>query len=315
MTQFKPLPRLHVNLLGTGKRRVPPQDATSSAASEPAGTDGSFALTLAKGLAVLRAFRAGETYLSNRDLAERTGFSKPTVSRLARTLLELGYLRHSPTLGRYALGTAVLTLAYPMLAGLGIRHIARPFMHELANDVAGQVSMGMRDRHTMVFVESARSRAHRLTLPEIGATLSILASSMGRAYLAALAPDDRDALLEELRAADPDGFARYAGAVQEAVETFAERGFACSFGDVRREMYACAAPLRVRVDGELVILNCGVPAAGMSREAFVETVGPKLVAMTHAIDAAAGAGLGPDHAVQPPAGAVRRATPAPAHPS
>jgi DNA-binding IclR family transcriptional regulator len=286
---------------------LPPNAPRPPASSGSSGGEGSISLTLAKGLAVLSAFRAGETYLSNRELAERTGYTKPTVSRLARTLLELGYLRYSASLGRYALGPAVLTLSYPMLAGLGIRHIARPFMHELAEEVAGQVSMGMRDRHAMVFVESARSRAHRLTLPEIGATMPLLASSMGRAYVAALDPAPREALLAELEQADPDAFARYAEPVREAVAAFPARGFACSFGEVRREMFACATPLRVRVDGEPVVVNCGVPAAAMSREEFVRVIGPRLVAAARSIDAAAGAGLGPDRPERAEAAAPRLA--------
>src|ERR1700751_4398706 len=78
------------------------------------------ARTLSKGFEIRRAFRPGESYLGNKELAERTGLSKSTVSRLTGVLIQLGYLRYSPELGRYALGVALLSLAHPMLTGLGI---------------------------------------------------------------------------------------------------------------------------------------------------------------------------------------------------
>ena len=66
--------------------------ASKPVVADASGADG--AQTLTKGLAVLRAFRAGERYLGNSDIAERTGFTRPTVSRLAGTLVRLGYLSH-----------------------------------------------------------------------------------------------------------------------------------------------------------------------------------------------------------------------------
>lgn len=66
------------------------------------------AQTLVKGFAMLRAFRVGDCYLGNNNIAIRTGFSQPTVSRLAGTMLRLGYLRYSESLGKYALSTPSL---------------------------------------------------------------------------------------------------------------------------------------------------------------------------------------------------------------
>ena len=49
-------------------------------------TDRKFANTLARGLAVLRAFRASDSGLTHAQIADRTGLPKPTVSRLTYTL-------------------------------------------------------------------------------------------------------------------------------------------------------------------------------------------------------------------------------------
>ena len=273
-------------------------------------------MTLVKGLSLLRAFGgSGEVQLGNKELAEASGLSRPTVSRLVKTLTQLGYLRQSRSSGRYALGLGVLTLAYPMLSNLGIRHIARPAMKALADAVKGQVSMGMRDGHSMVFIESARSPHHKLTLPEIGATLPLLASSMGRACLGAMAELDRARLLAEVRAADAEAWARHGAAAERALAAFPRLGFACSFGEVRPEMYACAAPLLTRVDGEIVVINCGVPANAAGPAQIEAEIGPRLLEAVREVESATGLWsapmprpryhLGPRNPVRPRPGRTR----------
>ena len=74
--------------------------------------DRQFVTALARGLEVLRCFRAENPILGNQEIAQKTGLPKPTVSRLTFTLTELGYLRYSKNLRKYQLGTAVLALGY-----------------------------------------------------------------------------------------------------------------------------------------------------------------------------------------------------------
>jgi len=256
--------------------------------TEESSADRDLVLTLAKGMALLRAYRPGEMHLSNKEFMERTGFSKPTVSRLTRTLVELGYLRFSEQHGRYALGAGVLTLGYPLLVSLSIRQAARPLMRELAEAVSGQVSMGIRDRFTMTFIESSRSPNHRLTMPEIGGTVPLLQSAMGRAYLAAMESRQREELLASYRIHRPSEWDRYASELPAALADYEHRGFTCSFGEVRPEAYACAVPLRLRWDDEIISVNCGIAAHLVGRDELIDTIGPKLVWTARSIEAAAG---------------------------
>jgi DNA-binding IclR family transcriptional regulator len=255
-------------------------------AQEPEVTDG--AQTLAKGLSLLRSFRPEDRYLGNGEIAGRTGLTRPTVSRLAGVLVQLGYLRYSESLGKYALGTGLLTLAYPMIAALTIRQIARPVMKGLADEIEGQVSMGMAADCEMVFIESSRSQRHRHTLPEIGATTSMLASAMGRAYLAALAAAERTAVIARLRSRDPAHAKCFEPKVEQARQDLLRFGFTRSFGDVRPELHACAVPLRTRVDSDLVVVNCSVPAYKLQRGQLEKAIGPQLVAVARQIDTAMG---------------------------
>ena len=148
---------------------APESNATLSAAvpafSYEHEGDRQFATTLARGLEVLRCFTPLEPMLGNKEISVRTGLPKPTVSRLTYTLTKLGYLRHNMRLGKYQLGSAVLSIGYPLLASMSVRQVARQHMKELADQTHGSVSMGIRDRLNIVYVESSRSGNGITTLP------------------------------------------------------------------------------------------------------------------------------------------------------
>jgi len=56
---------------------------------------------------------------------------------------------------------------------MNVRQVARPLMKELADYCNGSVSMGVRDRLNMVYVESSRSGNGITTLPDIGTAVPI----------------------------------------------------------------------------------------------------------------------------------------------
>ncbi|MBU9159454.1 IclR family transcriptional regulator, partial [Burkholderia gladioli] len=158
-----------------------------------------FVTALARGLDLLRAFRPGETLLGNRDFVERTGLPKATVNRLAYTLSVLGYLRLDEALGKYALDAGVLSLGHALLAGSGALDLARPHMQALAREIGAAVSLGCRDGLDMIYLETIRSETALTLGLAPGSRLSMLTSSMGRAYLAVQPAEQREALLAELR--------------------------------------------------------------------------------------------------------------------
>ena len=249
--------------------------------------DRQFATTLARGLEVLRCFTPLEPMLGNKEISVRTGLPKPTVSRLTYTLTKLGYLRHNMRLGKYQLGSAVLSIGYPLLASMSIRQIARPFMKELADYSNGSVNMGIRDRLNMVYVEACRS-GNLTTLPDIGTSVPIAQSVMGRAFLFACTPPEREAVLNHMKVKEPEMLRKYQPAITKSLEDVRGKGYCVSCGDLRREVHAVGVPMRRSVDGEIVTFNCGVPAFVLKKGQLEDDIGPRLVAMVRNIEAAIG---------------------------
>ena len=105
-------------------------DTPDALDDDAVGKDRQFVNALARGLEILRCFRPGEKFLTNTELAKRTGLPKPTITRLTYTLTKLGYLDSPADRGQYQLASGVLSLGYSLLSNLDVRELARPGMRE-----------------------------------------------------------------------------------------------------------------------------------------------------------------------------------------
>lgn len=263
--------------------KTPPKEA------EDRNADRQFASTLSRGLRVLASFTAAEPILTNKDIAERTGLARPTVSRLTYTLTLMGYLQHHPHLGKYGkyeLGNAVLTLAHPLLANLSVRQVARLPMKELADHARGWVSLGIRERLNMVYIETARSRGTRNVKPDIGQTFPIVVSAMGRAYLAALPAREREETINQLQVKAPELWNTYAARVEQGQQDYIERGFCLGRGDYDPDTHTVAVPLRRRGIHQVMVFNCAVRVENLAPGALEDDLGPRLAQMVRSIEAA-----------------------------
>jgi DNA-binding IclR family transcriptional regulator len=232
---------------------------------------------LSRGLCVLRAFGPGDTSLSNTELALRTLLPKSTVSRLTQTLTGFGYLSYLPGAGRYSLGPGIVALCHSLLASMPFRLAAKPVLQELANFSRLPASLGIRDQLDILYIETARRRGTRPVRFDLGARMPIDTTSIGRAYLYALDASERKMVLERLRRERGRNWPLIRRNLDAAFESIAARGFCCSFGDWRSDVYGVAAPISVAA-GSAFAINCGGPPSRVSREFLEGEMGPRLVA-------------------------------------
>ena len=241
--------------------------------------DREFTTTLARGIDILACFRADRPVMANKDFAAQTGLSRSAVARLTHTLVELGFLQREGEPPRYRLGASVLALSYPLLASMQIRQLARPLMKQLADHARGAVSLVVRDRLQMVYVETARSNEALQTRPDIGASLPLLSSAAGRAWLARVSDEERAAVLNQLRVADPAHYEAHFPTLAAARRDLERKGYCGNNLQWRPDAYGFAAPLSRPHQSLLYVFNCGVPAGdGPYRERAAD-IGPRLVAL------------------------------------
>ncbi|MDS1139439.1 IclR family transcriptional regulator [Pusillimonas sp. SM2304] len=251
-------------------------------------TDRQFAVSLARGMAILRVFTADQPVLGNREICDRTGLAKATVSRLTYTLTLLGYLSHVSGLQKYRLGPGVLSLGYPFLASLTIRQVIRPFMEKLAQDTGCTINLGMLDRTRVVFVETCRLDESNIYRPDIGSTRPVLATSVGRALLLGSGVKERESLLNRIRVEDPIEYRRLLPLWNADVKEFQRRAYCHSRGDWKKEIHGIAAPIRRSAREEGIALNCTLTGAQVNKDFLSKTVAPQLLKAVREIEHATG---------------------------
>ena len=240
--------------------------ALAAPSRQPAESDRQFSNNLARGLDVLRAFTPADPMLGNRELADRTGLPKATISRLTYTLTLLGYLGYVERLQKYRLGAGVLSMGYPLLVSLQVRQAARPVMERIARETGCTVNLGMRDRCQVVYVDTCRVDRGNLYQPDIGSSRPLLLTSIGRALLLSLPVEQRSAVVNRIKVQEPAQYEGGAALWERDLRGFAERGYCVSRGDWMKEVHAVAAPIRVSPREEPVALNCTTSAHRLARD-------------------------------------------------
>ena len=230
--------------------------------------DYQFASSLENGLKLLRCFDAAAPLLGNAELVRRCGLSRSAVSRLTYTLCALGFLKQEPASRKYRLGATAVAVGYPLLLSLEIRQRARPAMQALARQAHGTAYLGMRDRHRIVLIESCRAEAQAGIGLDIGASLSMVASAVGRAWLAGAQRFEREEALRAVKRAEAEDFERHWEAVKEERLRMGKSGYCASDELQAQGQVSVAAVLAGAPGSEGVVLGCAAPAASGAQEAI-----------------------------------------------
>ncbi|MBM7788986.1 IclR family transcriptional regulator [Tenggerimyces flavus] len=132
----------------------------------------------------------GEVALS--QLATVSGLPLPTIHRLMRTLVNLGYVRQEPS-RRYALGPRLIRLGETASRLLG--SWARPHLAELVDTLGETANLAMLDGDEIVYIAQVPSRHSMRMFTEVGRRVSPHCTGVGKVLLARLPNDQVKSLL------------------------------------------------------------------------------------------------------------------------
>ena len=240
---------------------------------------------LERGLALLHCFTHDQRLLGPTELARLTGIPRPTVTRLAATLVAKRWLRPEPGGERYMLGAGVVSLAQVFLSGLDVRAASRAAMQVLAESTGGAVYLAVRDGLEMVLVEACRARSTMLAARlDVGSRVPLPNSALGRAYLGAVDAATRARLLESLQLSRGSDWPALASGLQRALAERVQTGLCLSAGEFHREINSVSVAM-VGPAGDVMAFNCGGPAFLFSEEHLRGEVAPALVRMVRQIAA------------------------------
>jgi DNA-binding IclR family transcriptional regulator len=238
--------------------------------------DPRFNNAVARGLAILRTFQFDQRLLGNAEIAEVTRLPKPTVSRLTYTLTQLGYLRYREEFGKYELAAGVVSLAYPYLVNMPVPTVARPLMEELAEQTRTNIGLGVQEGLSVLYLEYALGEVNPNRRQRVGFRVPLIRTSMGRACIAAMPPQERQRLYEELRDHYRKEWKQLQGELDDAVEQVDRRGFCIAAGTFQRTTNSVAVPF-IHTDGRTLMAFNSQATGNTYAQAAMERTGKRLL--------------------------------------
>ena len=120
------------------------------------------------------------------ELAASADLPLPTIHRLLRTLVGLGYVRQLPN-RRYSLGPRLIRLGEAASAQLGA--LAMPVLKNLVDELGETANMAVLDSDQALYIAQAPSRHSMRTFTEVGRRAHTHATGVGKAILAQLSDE------------------------------------------------------------------------------------------------------------------------------
>ncbi|GGL17743.1 IclR family transcriptional regulator [Sphaerisporangium melleum] len=243
-----------------------------------------FVQSLARGLAVIRAFDAAHPELTLSEVARATGLTRAAARRFLLTLVELGYVRTDGRL--FALSPRVLELGYAYLSSLSLPEVALPHLERLVAEVHESASVSVLDATDIVYVARVpTTRIMRVTI-SIGTRFPAHCTSMGRVLLTGLPPAGLDAYFATARLERRTSRTITSReALVAELERVREQGWAMVDQELEEGLRSIAAPIRDRGGRVVAAVNLSSHASRTTVESAREDLLPSLLAAAARIEA------------------------------
>ncbi len=256
---------------------MPKSDTTSTPAPAPEGepaertiaeeidalTDPSFMTSLARGLAVLRAFGDSRRALTIAQISQKTGIPRAAVRRCLHTLKQLGYA--DAEMNNFSLRPKVLTLGYSYLSSTPLAVSSQPFLDSVSRALKESCSLAVLDENEVLYIaRSATSRVMSVAL-NAGSRLPAYCTSLGRVMLAQLEPEELDAYFArtKLRAMTERTVVSQKR-LREILAEVRQAGYAVNDEELELGLRSIAVPVRGASGRVLAALNVGAQASRVS---------------------------------------------------
>lgn len=126
-------------------------EAPESAADElEANGDPNFMTSLARGLAVIRAFSADERGMTVLRISQKIGLPRTAVRRCLHTLQCLGYVESEGSV--FSLRPRILSLGHMYLASTPLSVTAQPLLERVARELKETTSLAVFDEGEVLFI-------------------------------------------------------------------------------------------------------------------------------------------------------------------
>jgi IclR family acetate operon transcriptional repressor len=223
--------------------------------------------TLERGLSILQFFKSSPE-ATIPEVADAVGLSRSTTYRIAERLRELGFLEVNASTNRWRLGREAVQLGVVALQSTDVMQVAPELLRSLLQMAGEAVNLAVFDADSMVLLYREQGPQSVTISSRLGSHRPMHASSLGKAFLAAMAEAERRVLLGRLTLKRyTDQTITGAVALDREIADIQARGFSVDLSEFEATLACCAAA---------VFDHRGLPVAAISVSGPAERVTPQI---------------------------------------
>jgi IclR family transcriptional regulator, pca regulon regulatory protein len=257
-----PLPEL--NPRKPSESDVPAAPPKNSGDSNAFTGDPNFMTSLARGLAVIQAFSQRRHHLTISQVSTTTGLSRAAVRRCLYTLSKLGFAGSDDN-RHFFLRPRILALGHSYISSMPLATAAQPVLEHISHLLHESCSIATLDGVEIVYI--ARANVTRIMSIDlgVGSRLPAFCTSMGRAILANLPPEELESVLARVE------FKRYTertitnpAKLTQALRQIRREGYSIIDQELEHGLRSMAVPIQNPSGKVVAALNIGAHAQRVS---------------------------------------------------
>ncbi len=269
----------------TGDDRIGDAAAGTDKAGNARGSDaGEFITSLARGLAVLRAFTKERPELTLSQVAAVTSLSPATARRCLHTLVKLGYATQHGKL--FLLRPTVVAFASAYLESTNLEQVVRPHLQDVRDKTGDSSSLAvLAEADILYLVHVSTNRMIRVPVT-VGTRFPAYPTSLGRILLAHQPPAALEAYLRNTPfVALTDKTETSRTALRKILARVRVEGFASVQDELDYGIVSIAVPVFDASGAALAAINCSTSTGRADRKAMIATRLPLLRQAARSIEA------------------------------
>lgn len=130
-------------------------------------------------------------------IVEHTDLTNSTASKILNTLELIGYVKRDPENQEFSLGPAITRYANRSIEQMDIKKVAYPHLEKLRDHTTETVHFGVMDRDKIIYIEKLESQNPVSLYSQVGKTVPLYCSAMGKSILADQTDEEINRYLNE----------------------------------------------------------------------------------------------------------------------
>jgi IclR family pca regulon transcriptional regulator len=276
-TQPRATQQLPGNMIAPNAAPVTPALEIQGYAGDP-----NFMASLARGLAVIRAFTQQRRHLTIAQLSQRTAIPRAAVRRCLYTLSMLGYVGSED--GRtYALRPRILALGHAYLSSTPLVYAVQPLLDQITSLLHESSSLAVLEGDEILYIARSSTTTRLMSIDlGIGSRLPAYCTSMGRVLLAGLSAAEIDLYLSRVKLVKlTTRTVSTADELKAALNAIRRDGYAVVDQELEIGLRSIAVPVSDREGRSVAAINIGTQSSRVSVAEMESKFLPPLRAAAH----------------------------------